>query len=83
LQGERFLPWTYAYETRGDVVHLTVLVNSNALIFEKTTAKTMPFLVHLALADCVTEYMMKEHRMDIDFAKQYRNEWLHKAVEKM
>lgn len=83
LQGEKLLPWTYTYENREEVVHLTVLVNSNALIFEKTTAKTLPFLCHLALGDCVTEYMMKEHRMDIDSAKQYRNEWLHKAVEKM
>ena len=28
---------------------------------EKTTAKTLPFLCHLALGDCVTEYMLIYH----------------------
>ena len=40
----------------------------------------MQLLMSMALADCVTEYLMEMHLMDVKSAKQIRNEWLEETM---
>ncbi len=71
------LPWSYMWDDQRR--ELQAVVNSGSRLFAKTL--DTDFLMVLALADCVAQFLTIDMGFDAGTARRFRDRWLYVAIE--
>jgi hypothetical protein len=69
-------PWDYIYDENAQ--ELQAVVNAQSRLFEKV--KDEAFLGMLALADCVTSFLIRERAFEFVRAREIRDRWLYVSL---
>ena len=72
----RLTPWDYITEANG--TQLLVVVNTESATFKKM--KDVDLLSCIAVADCISRFLIEREQVDPRKARRVCNEWLHEAV---
>lgn len=70
------VPWDYIYVA--EKCQLLVVVNQESAVFKKM--KDVDFLSCIAVADCISRFLIERQGVDSSKARRVSNEWLHEAV---
>ena len=70
------VPWDYIYVDENS--QLLVVVNQESAAFKKM--KDVDFLSCIAVADCISRFLIEREGIDSGKARRVSNEWLHEAV---
>lgn len=69
-------PWDYIFDSK--LNQLLVVINHDSATFKKM--KDVDFLSCIAVADCISRFLIEREKVDPAKARRVSNEWLHEAI---